>query len=106
MVKMFIDPTEKILDIEQKEVAMDGKPMTIGSISVTLLLAQFPDEQSLPGPQKLDRFELAEKLHGASMPVEITNAQADMLLKLAEKGLPTLTYARVSRAIKRAQAAA
>lgn len=124
---MFVDPTLKILDPDQSEIMVEqssdldpdgkvvivdgkprmkgGKPMTFGYVAVSMLLAQFDGEEKLPGPKKMDRMELAEKLHGAVMPVEITNDHAQLILDLAAKGLTILTYGRVKQIVTAAEAA-
>lgn len=102
---MWIDPTTKILNLDGEQIKDGDKPLTFGYVATTMLLAQFHGEENMPGPKKLDRFALAEKFHGAMMPVDIDNSQAELLLQLCEKGLPILTYGRMSRIIKAAQAA-
>lgn len=101
---MLIDPTQKILDLDGKEITADGKPMTFGYLAVSVLMAQFEGEEKLTGSAKLDRLTLAEKFHGATAPIELDNAQAELILALSEKGLTLLPYGRVARIIKAAQA--
>lgn len=102
---MLLDPAQTILDLDGEEIMADGKPMTLGLLVVTVLMAQFEGEERLSGSAKLDRLGLAEKFHGAAAPVEIDNAQAELILALAEKGLTVLPYGRVARSIKAAQSA-
>lgn len=61
---MKINFSAVLLDMAGEPIPQDdrpnAKPATLGSVSCTALLAQFPDEQNLAAEIKVKRFRLAE----------------------------------------------
>ncbi len=52
-----------ITDFDGTVLKMDGKDMTLKSLSVAALGAQFPDERDLKGEEKIKRFDLALRIY-------------------------------------------
>lgn len=63
----------------QRLVDEKGDDLTLGSVSVTALLAQYQDEQALSGDEKFRRYQLAERI--AKLDVQEVSAEEVALLK-------------------------
>ena len=83
-----------------------GQPATFARTAVDALLATFKGEEELAGSKKLERFKLAEKLHGAMLPVELSEPEAELIKSLACRAYGTLVYARIDQIITEAKALA
>lgn len=91
---MNIDFSAVILDIEGKPTK-DGaeKDLTLGAVSCTALLAQYADEQSLSGDEKVKRFRLAEAaVKGGVQDIKVEDAA--LLKKLLAKAFGPLVVGR------------
>jgi hypothetical protein len=67
------------------------KPMTLGHVAVTALLATFDDERHLGGQQKLDRYVLATKIHSAKDGVaDLTAEEVSAIKTVVGKAYPPL----------------
>jgi hypothetical protein len=100
---MLIDFTQLITDLSGEVVAYDdkpvsegGKPMTLGIAAVNALQSVFEDERNLGGDEKMKRFLLAMKIHGASLPLDVTTDEAALIKKLVAKLPSILVYGRVA----------
>jgi hypothetical protein len=62
-----------------------GVPATLRSVSVSSLLAAYPDEQGLGGDEKFRRWELASKIKNGTDPVEVTVDEVALVKKLIGK---------------------
>ena len=73
-------------DLDGKEIpSQNGKPATLGGVSVDALLATFQDEQNLSGEEKLKRWELAVKIKNGVDPVELSVEEIALIKKLIGK---------------------
>lgn len=68
---MKINFNQKLKTLDGKEVKdNDGKPLTLGSVSVNALLSNIPNEK-VDGKEKVRRYELAKTLNrGGSIDVK------------------------------------
>ena len=91
------------LDFSAPILGLDGKPdpsgATLGSVSITALMATFPDEQNLSGEDKIKRYKAALiiQLGGEQ---EITVDDASLIKKLVAKAYGPLVVGRVDEIIK------
>lgn len=73
---MTIDFTQVLMDMDGEPLTQvkkaNGEPVkiTLGGVCVDALLAQIPDEK-MDGKESFERFNLANRIHGASEPVDI-----------------------------------
>ncbi len=76
----------ELLEESAKIIAEEtGKPLTLSSIAVEALQAQFDDERQLSGDDKLKRWKLAVKVHGAAEPVELSAEDIALIKRLVGK---------------------
>jgi hypothetical protein len=84
------------LDVTREITALNGDPVwdgppetkmkvTVGSAVCNALLANYEEERNLSGKDKVERFTLATKLHGADLPVSITVEEAALIKRLVAK---------------------
>jgi hypothetical protein len=59
-IKMKIDFSVVIKDLDRDAVKDDDKDATLGRVACTALLASYADEQNLPAEDKVKRFRLVE----------------------------------------------
>lgn len=76
---------------------LDGKPLkegdkevTIGSLAVNALLTPYDDERNLSGEDKVKRFKLAQRIHGATGEIEIQSEEISLLKSLIAKAYTPL----------------
>jgi hypothetical protein len=75
---------------------LDSKPMpnlTLGSMATNALMLAYDDERNLSGEEKVRRFKLAQRIHGASE-VDLTVEEVSLVKLLIAKGYVTLPCAR------------
>lgn len=92
---MKIDFAAPVLDLDGKQV----EDKTIGKLIVDALMAQYPDETSLSGEEKLKRFELAQVAHKANGQ-DVSVEDAALIKKLIGKAYGPLVVGRVYALIK------
>ena len=74
--------------------------LTVGEAIVNSLNGVFDSSAKLHLSDKLDRFQLAVKIHKQELPVEISNKEKDIILKLINECYPSpVVVARVSENI-------
>jgi hypothetical protein len=83
----------------QPFVAQDGKPitMTLATVAETALLASYQDEQNLSGEDKVKRFVLATKIHGAAKDLPLTSDEVSLVKKLIGKSYNPLIVGQAWR---------
>jgi len=64
----MVEPVEGEVDDEGNQKV---RPVTLRTAVVNALLAQFQDEKSLSGEEKLKRWDLARKVHGGCDTLEV-----------------------------------
>ena len=104
MAEREIDFNQPILDINDLPVTLPEEDenesvLTVGDACVKALLATLRDDKA-DGTQKLKRFNLARKIQGRVADdlwavVTLNSKETTMVLDMAEKVWPTLTYARI-----------
>jgi hypothetical protein len=62
------------------------KPLTLKSVAIEALKAQFKDEQNLSGELKLERGLLAEEIYISKEPITLKAEQVALLKRLIGKG--------------------
>jgi hypothetical protein len=75
---------------------LDGKPLaelTLGTMATNALMLPFEDERNLSGEEKVRRFKLAQRIHGAAE-VDLTAEDISLIKKLIAKGYATMPTAR------------
>lgn len=78
----------------------DVEDMTIGA-AITTALNALGENKGISVADKLDRFQLAVKIHNAHLPVEIGNKEKDLILKCINEVYPSpIILARVDEHIK------
>lgn len=104
---MIIDFDTVIRDLDDKplkEVDRDelGRPkegterdMTLKTVSVNALMAQYADEERLAGSVKLERFLIATKINGGGK-VELSTKESSSILSLIEKAYGVLVVGRAT----------
>lgn len=70
----------------------DGKPedSQLRKVVVNALLAQYPDEQNLEPPKKMERYFLAKKIQESRGDLQLTAEETALVKTLVAKGYPTL----------------
>lgn len=92
---MLIDFSTPIKNLDDNPIKEAGdKVVTIGSICEGALMANHEGDEKLAGPKKVERFELAVKIHGGGE-VDISAEHIVELKKLVAVGYTTLVVARV-----------
>lgn len=84
---MAIDFTTPITNLDGSQpVGTDGKPvdMRLSTICINALLATYPDEQSLPGTEKLRRYGLARAIQ-ENQKIDLSAEDVALVKKLVEK---------------------
>jgi hypothetical protein len=93
-MKVEIDGGPKTLDgepfLDEKQ-----KPLNFKTIICNALLANYQDEASLPGKEKLDRWHLAQRVHGSGVSIEVTAEEISSIKNLVAKGYSTPVSAQV-----------
>jgi hypothetical protein len=89
---MQVNFDQKLLNLDGTEVVNpnDKEPTLLRGIAVTALLAQFEDERSLSGEDKLKRWELALKIKNGEDPIELSVEEISLVKKLIGKGFVVL----------------
>lgn len=84
-----------ILDLKGNPVPAgeDNKPTTLGDISCIALQASFPDEQSLEGKEKFNRFKLAVKLSNGGE-IDLSSEDVALIKKLIGKAFTNVVVGR------------
>lgn len=88
------------VDFSLPITGLDGKPVKEGDVDLTFaivaasaLLLNYPDEQNLPGKEKVERFKLAEKAYaGGSQSISVE--EAALLKRLIAKAYAPLVVGR------------
>ena len=102
---MLIDFKKVILDLKGDPVKLPDKAeLTLLSVCQESLMASFPDEQALPGAEKVKRFVLALKIGDSTLPVEITIEEAAEIKKLVAKAYGPLVVGRAWEILEKAEA--
>lgn len=100
---MKINPDEVIRDLDGEALkVIDHKTeieslLTLRRIIIDSLLL---NERDLDGEQKLNRFNLAKKIHEADSIIEVTVEEAVLIKTLVNKRYSTLVYARVNEVLE------
>lgn len=95
---MLYNANKALLDRDDKPVMEGGKPVSLGMIAVMALDAPVPQSPNVL-TEKLSRYKLQMRIHGATGPVEITIEEAAMIKKcLAE--IPHFTPLVIGRVVE------
>lgn len=86
------DFSQPVLDLENKPVLLNEKPVTFARVVANALLS---DEKGLDGAEKLKRFALAQKIFNATGDVELSDEERVLIKKQVETTYNSLVYARV-----------
>lgn len=86
-------------DLENKPLTNGEKEFTLGMALANALLASYPDEQNLPGSEKVKRFKLAEKAY-AGGEQEVSVEDAALIKTLVAKAYNPLIVGRVYEIIE------
>lgn len=92
---MLFDPMKPVLNIDGSKVVEDKQDVTLGVIAYTALLTPERDARGQSVEVSMDdqisRAKLAYRIHGSTLPVEITVEEAAMIKKLvAKRGQPLI----------------
>lgn len=90
---MKIDFGKMIMDIKDRPIQRDGKPVTLLDVCQEALIASYQDEQNLPSADKVKRFKLAMKLNGAEPDLELE--ELALIKTLVGKGFGPMIVGRV-----------
>ncbi len=77
---MIYNAHKMLLDRDGKPVVDGGQPVTLGMVAVLALDAPVPQSPNMLS-EKLGRYKLQMRLHGATGPVEITVEEAAIIKK-------------------------
>lgn len=88
-----------ILDLHGKEIMDNDKATTLADVSVNALVMSYQDEATLGGDVKVKRFQLAEKIVGAKVAIELTADETVMLKGVVAKAYGPLVVGRVYGAV-------
>lgn len=107
---MLLDCTTPIRAIDGTSLKDGDKDITLRDVIVRALTEPAMGDDGRPeviaGPEKLERWALAGKVHGATGPVSLTVEEAAKIKRLVDKMFPgPLVYARVHEAIEAAAGA-
>jgi hypothetical protein len=91
----MIDFSTPILDLDGTPAKNEaGKDTTLGSLAVAALLAVLPEDRTEPAEQRARRGWLAQKIHDAPEPIELTAEQVAQLKALIGKVFGPLAVMR------------
>lgn len=76
----------------------NNEPVTLKRVIVTALTAQYPDEQTLSGQVKFDRYRLAMKVQNEKDPV-LSVEELKMVKELIGKGFNAIIVGQAWKAI-------
>ena len=93
------------VDFSQTINSLDGQPlMGPGNVTVTLGLiavnAILEGEKSMPTNEKVRRYDLAMAIHAAKGPLELLEADLDMIRKAVEEHPSPLVVGQASRMLQ------
>src|SRR5262245_21615164 len=101
---MFIDPTTPLAQLDGTAL-YDGtpdKPLVLSSVICTALLGTHEKDANASGEEKFKWFQLATKVHGQTMPVEVTVEDASLIKKRVAMFYGALVVGLVFQAIEAA----
>lgn len=95
------------VDFSQPIKALDGSPMLkedksplrLEEVVTNSLLSSYPDEQSLPGEEKVRRWSLAIKVHDAPKDPPLTADEVALIKKLVAKAYNPLVVGETWKAL-------
>lgn len=101
---MKVDFSTVIEDIETGKPVPESDrpnaaPSTISLLCVRALLVPHPADAELKGEEKIERFNLARRIKGATEPLDITPEEATLIRSLVNRAFSTLIVAQVWAAI-------
>jgi hypothetical protein len=82
---MQIDFLKRLAALDGSELMDNGKPVTLGSVSVAALLATYPEDNTT-GEAKAERWKLAQRIYAADEPATVTVEEVVLLKKLIGTG--------------------
>lgn len=94
---MKINFLTELTDLDGSPITDKDKPVTLKTISLTALLAQYADEQALSGEDKMKRFQIAEKIAAANADdphIDLKAEEIAEIKKLIGKGFGPLIVGR------------
>ena len=90
---MKINYSAPMLDIEDKPIVENEKPVLLGTIVCNALLATYQDEPGLPGTDKVKRFRLAQDAIKC-VEVDVSVEDVAIIKSLLAKGYAPLIVGR------------
>lgn len=79
------DISQPLLDLDGKPIVERDVPVTLMTVALSALMAQFEDERALTGKEKADRYQLAMKINKRPGEVDLTAEQVSLLKLLIGK---------------------
>ena len=89
---MKVEFSKVIKQLSGKPIVEEGKDVILTTVACNALLSGFPDEQALPGEEKVKRFVLAEKIFKGA--TEFTAEEVALVKKLIGKAYTPLVVGR------------
>ena len=87
---MQIDFKRDLSDFSGNTLKEKDTPINLAVVAVNALMGVYPDEQNLEGTEKVRRYLLAQRIHGADGSLDIPVEDVALIKKLVGKGFPTL----------------
>jgi hypothetical protein len=100
---MKVKMTTTIVGADFKTPMIDEnkKPVLIKNLLVNAVLGQ--DRQEMPGEEKLERFELAKKISGASPCVEVTAKELTLIRNSVQRVYPPILVGQLEEVLSAAE---
>lgn len=107
---MLFDMTQKITNLNgevlaatNKAIADGGEAATLGFACIEALISVYERDDQVSGKVKMDRYVLAQKIVGATLPVSLKSDDVVMIKELCAKRFGTLIYGRVADMLEHGQ---
>jgi hypothetical protein len=85
--------THAIRDLKGSPIKEDDKVVTLETIAVGALMMALPNDTT-PGPEKVQRFKLAQRIDGSDTAIDVTAEEITMLKDLIGKLYTPLVVGR------------
>ena|ERR1700733_9919372 len=97
---MLADFTRPILNMQGEPYRENGEPVIAGTVTANII-SVLPADATIPANERKKRFHLSLRIYKAEGPVEIDEADADLIEKLINaSALPPLFSEQVCLALR------
>lgn len=97
---MKLDVTKKITDLDGAALKEGERELTLSMVICNALMISHQSERELSGDEKVKRFVLATRIHGAALPVDVSAEEAALIKKLVAMAYGPLVVGQVWQAVE------